>query len=129
MTVEKNGDNYKITANFKGKRSDALNIIGTELEEVNYLYEGPLEPMMNYADPMSRLEEDKKLGDMHNQALVQVIPKATGDFTAWLYYIFGDGLAYTINNNTLDVTGSGDLMMLAIWARHSPPTIPSANSR
>lgn len=115
MTVEKNGDNYKITANFKGKRSDALNIIGTELEEVNYLYEGPLEPMMNYADPMSRLEEDKKLGDMHNQALVQVIPKATGDFTAWLYYIFGDGLAYTINNNTLDVTGSGDLMMLAIW--------------
>ena len=32
-----------------------------------------------------------------------------------LYYIFGDGLAYTINNNTLDVTGSGDLMMLAIW--------------
>lgn len=115
MTVEKNGDNYKITANFKGKRADALNIIGTELEEVNYLYEGPLEPMMNYADPMSRLEENKELGAMNNSALLQVIPNATDNFTAWLYYIFGDGLTATINGQNLDITGSGDLLMLAIW--------------
>ncbi|HIW97605.1 MAG TPA: hypothetical protein H9866_03855 [Candidatus Tidjanibacter gallistercoris] len=115
MTVTKNGDNYKIVANFKGTRSDQKSIIGTELEEINYEYEGALEPMMNYADPMSKLEESKELGAMNNKALVQVIPNATDNFTAWLYYIFGEGLTYTINDNVLDISGTGDLIMLAIW--------------
>lgn len=115
MTVEKNGEDYKISANFKGKRSDSKSILMDTLEEVTYLYEGPLTPLVNSADPITKLEGPKQLGEMKTKALLQVIPKAAGEYTAWLYYIFGEGVSYTLVDNTLDMTGTGDLMMLAIW--------------
>lgn len=125
MTVEIVGDNYKITVDMKGKRTDRTSVIGKKLEEIRFSYEGPANALANLADPRSSLKEDKDVGTITNQALLQVIPlKNNPKLTAWFYYVWGDGLKATIEGNKINVDGDGDMMVIALYGPNQPTDLP-----
>lgn len=131
MEVSHSDDTYVIEVNMMGLRSDKSSVIATpeQAEEIHYRYEGKLEPMVNSADANSTLTADKDLGTFSNQAVIQVIPGAAKDpngveVTAWLYYIFGEGITPTITDNSMSLAGTGDMIMLSLWGYAQPTDNP-----
>lgn len=114
MNVERNGEDYKITITFKGLRADQSGIVSDKLEEVNYVYEGPIK-VDNYADPASNLTENKELGTITNKALLQTSDMGN-DITGYFYYIWGDGIEISISGQSISTKGSGDMIVLSLCA-------------
>lgn len=112
MTVERNGEDYKITVAFKGLRADQSGIVSQKLEEVNYVYEGPIE-VANYADPDSNITENKELGTITNKALLQTSDMGN-DITGYFYYIWGNGIDVSISGQNITTKGDGDMIVLAL---------------
>lgn len=124
LVVSKTGDNYKITANFKGKRADRKTIIGTELENVVYEYEGPMEPMVNKADAPSSLTEDVDLGTFSHQAFLQIAPLSDNSATGWFYYLWDEGIGGEISGDELHISGVGNTVLIAIAGKPQGTDLP-----
>ena len=126
MTVARNGENYTITAKFKGLRADQSGIIASadQLEEVNYVYEGPIE-INNSADPASNITGDKELGTITNMAMLQTADQGSG-VTGYFYYIWGDGIEISVSGQSITTKGSGDMFVLGLFGPESLGDRPAA---
>lgn len=124
MTVARNGENYTITANFKGCRADQSGIVSDQLEEVNYTYEGPIE-INNSADPASNLTGDKELGTITNMAMLQTAEQGSG-VMGYFYYIWGDGIEISVSGQSITTKGSGDMLVLGLFGPESLGDRPAA---
>ena len=116
MTVEKDSsDNYTITVRVTGYRADQTGIISDRAEEIVYEYKGKLDPMMNYADPISNLDKSVDLGEFTNAALCQTIHKLYDTpYSGYYYFIWDENLDVEISESdaTIYVKGKGSMIML-----------------
>ena len=129
LEVKYEGDNYVLTAKVKGQRSDLkASIQKEELEEFTYTYTGPREPMLDYADPLSNgVEGNINVGELTYDGILQAVSLKDNlgyDLTLWAYYLFGEGVEASVDNNNLDISGEGEMMIIALWGPNQSSTKP-----
>lgn len=128
LTVSKDANNvYTITANMTGYRADNSGIIdGMPGENIVYEYTGNLSPMLNNADGPSIRTQGEDMGVFSGEAMCQVVHNFEDTkYTAYLYYIWGEGLDIEIGAGGINIDGSGPMIMLFLIGNaqyDTPPT-------